>query len=314
MAWNDSSAGSLDVALRKVGPSLGLSAPLTQANGNLPGAQQDPDLVWTGSELVAAWTEGLELKYRRFTAELTPLGDEARLGGGELFGANVALTGFGASWAAAWRAFGFDGSESLRIKAGNVEWSVGPFRPGASQDRPALVELDSERLLVVFTHGTDPLGTGTSNVSRLRGAVLDVNAPGTAEAFDILPTVEPWASDPGLAESRPGLARVGTRVYLCWQSESPLGDSRLDEVWLRELEWDGTQLGILEEHPLQIDSSRDANQRAPALAATPLGPEGALLTLWEDSMVDPRHDTLPDIMVGLRPSPIVVLPAPRRGR
>jgi hypothetical protein len=307
LAWNDLAGGSLDVGLRTIEPNGALGA-VVVANQTLPGAQQDPDVLWTGSELVVAWTDALRIKARRFDASLTALDSETAVSGSGEVARSASLAQFGASWAAAWRAIDPSGLELIRVKSGSTAWSVGPFVPGAPKERPAVLALDATRLLVVFTEGTDPVATGTASVTRLKMAVLDSAIPGSALSTQLLPMSEPWASDNTLAQSRPVLTRSGSRVYLGWQSESPVGDARSDEVFVREVTWSGASVTLLAEIPIQADAPRSTAQRAPALVGSPLGPGGALVTVWEDSNVEPMHTIAPDLVFGLRPTPIVVLP------
>lgn len=308
LAWNDLAGGTLDVAMRIIEPS-GAPGAVVGANQTLPGAQQDPDVLWTGSELVVAWMDAFRIKSRRFDASLTAIDSETAVSANGEVARSASLAQFGASWAVAWRAIDSSGLELIRVKSGSTAWSIGPFVPGATKERPAVVGLDATHVLVVFTEGTDPLATGTASVTRLRMAVLESASPGVVPSAQILATLEPWASDNTLTQSRPALVRAGLRTYLAWHTESPVGDGRSDEVFFRELTWNGTTVSLLAEMPLQADAPRAAAQRAPALAESPLYPAGALVTLWEDSNAEPMHTMAPDIVFGLRPTPIVVLPS-----
>lgn len=306
VAWNDIVAGTTDIGVRVV-QSGSAAGTIVYANQTKTGAQQDPDVLWTGTELIVAWTDSGKPVTRRFDANLVPLAGEEVLGQASSLARAMTLAPIGGSWAAAWRASSTTGQEEIRVRAGAIAWTVGPFVPGAAEERPALVELDATHLLLVFTVGTDPLTTGTASVTRLRAAILDTAGASSPPVVPLTPSVEPWASDITLLQSRAALARSGSRTYLSWQSESPTGDARDDEVWLREVSWNGTSLTWAAEIPLQADAPRAVAQRAPALAATPLGPAGALVTVWEDSTQSPGHPMLPDLVFGLRPTPIVTL-------
>ncbi|HEY3494313.1 MAG TPA: hypothetical protein VGK73_06495, partial [Polyangiaceae bacterium] len=282
-AWNDLGHGSLDIALRRLTagdpPVLG---DVVIANTTAGGAQRDPDLVWTGAELVVAWASEFVIIARRFDANLAPLGGEQQLGFSDEIAGSVALTRFGETWAAAWRTIDENSLELLRVHTGAAEWTIGPFLPGAELERPAIVELDSTHLLVVFTEGTDPLATGTPSVSRLRGAILDTTEPGAADWFDLESAVEPHASDGTIVQSRPALARAGTRLFLGWETESLIAGELSSEVWLRELGWNAVALTFATERPLQATLSREDAQHVPAFAATQLIPEGALALAFEE--------------------------------
>lgn len=310
IAWNDLAKGSIDVAMRTASPA-GLG-PIVYASTGLFGYRQDPDLVWTGTDLVAVWHHPpyFDPKLRRFDKYLwAPPNSEITLGPS---GTSLVVTTFAGSWATARRLVQPLG-EMINVRTETFYWTVGPFVPGASLERPALIELDASTLLLVFTESTDPLQTGTASVSRLRMAILSTAAPGTASAVGVASTIEPWASDATLSQSRPALTRAGSRVYLAWQTETPVGNSLGDEVFLRELQWDGTTISFLAEIPLQADAPRLSDQRAPAITGSPLAPQGALVTVWVDSTIDPLHTIVPNLVYGLRPTPIVVLPAPGDG-
>jgi cysteine-rich repeat protein len=312
-AWSELGNGSLDVGLRLVSPvSTPVVGDLHYANVTFPGPQQDPDLVWTGSELVVAWTDVSSIKARRFSSDLTPLTtDEQPLSPANEVSGAVSLVRFGSDWAAAWRALDASGDELIRVRTGSVSWTVGPFVPGETLERPTLVDLDATHLLLVFTEGTDPLDTGTPSVTRLRAAILDTAAPGNTTFVELEPMLEPYASDPAITLRRPTLARVSTRLFLGWESEGLLGDPLGSEIWVQRLRWSGALVGLQRdaEEPIQADAPRPGNQFAPSFASSPLIPQGALVTVWEEHSPESRHETTPDVFFGLRPVPFVRLPA-----
>jgi hypothetical protein len=281
------------------------------ANVTMAGPQGDPDLIWTGSELVVAWTDLFAVKTRRFSSSLTPLteGEQTLSPDGEMSGA-ISLCRFGSDWAAAWRALDAMNDEIIRVRAGSVSWTVGPFIPGEALERPALVELDSSHLLLVFTEGTDPLETGTPSVTRLRAAILDTASPGNVPFVDLDPMLEPYASNAAITLRRPTLARVSTRLFLGWESEGLVGDALGSEIWVQRMRWPSTSIGLLREteEPIQVDAPRPGSQFAPSFASSPLIPQGALVTVWEEHSPGSRHETSPDVFFGLRPVPFVHLP------
>jgi hypothetical protein len=308
-AWNDLAGGSLDVTLRRVqaGDSTSVSGAVL-ANATVDGAQQDPDLLWTGAELVVAWTSEDVIFARRFDTNLAPVAAEQQLGLSREISGSVALARFGDGWAASFRALGEDGEELVRVHTAFADFRVGPFLPGASVERPALVELDADHLLVVFTQGTDPLETGTPSVARLFGAVLDLAAPGDVAAFPLESHVAPY-DDETVAEARPTLARVADRLFLGWETESLAGSELASEVWLQELAWD-LESGVVQsvERPVQATIPREDFQHAPAFAPSPLFPGGALALVFEHEIEDWPYSARPDIVFGLRPVPFVTLP------
>jgi len=307
VAWNDLDKGSLDIALRVV--SAGSSATagsVVLANVTTAGAQQDPDLIWTGSELIVAWASEHAIVARRFNADLVPLGDEQQLSpSGEPAG-SVALASFGSDWVAAWRATTDDGGELVRVHGGGVDWSVGPFLPGAEKERPALIALDASNLLVVFSEGTDPLDTGTPALTRLRGALLNVGEPGLTDSFPLQASNQLFSGSDRVAQSRPTLGRVGTKLFLGWETGALTGDALSSEVWLQELTFDSsTGLAYTAELPIPAAAGRQDAQRAPAFAESPLLPEGALAIAWEQHAESWPYGARPDVVFALRPVPFV---------
>src|SRR5262249_53792804 len=77
VAWTDfdGDGSDLGIALRKVNAD-GTVGALGVADGAGEFSQQNPDLLWTGMELVAAWEDdadpvnGPDLRYRTFDADL----------------------------------------------------------------------------------------------------------------------------------------------------------------------------------------------------------------------------------------------------
>jgi hypothetical protein len=181
-----------------------------------------------------------------------------------------------------------------------VAFSVGPFAPGHYGDPPALLELDGTHMLVVFAEGSG------QNTAKLRGAVLDTAQPGATVAFDIGPLVQGDAGTP-LGILRPAAVRVGTRVFVAWATEAAIADPRAEEMWLKEVIWSGNTLSTSSaEVPLpRWDSHRLGDQRFPALAATPLGPQGAIAAAWMDLGKTFAAEANGDVAVELMPVPVV---------
>lgn len=314
VAWTDFDGDGdlLGVALRLVDPSAAPSGEPAHANKTTAFSQFDPDVLWTGTELVVAWVDdsdavnGPDLRYRVFDASLSPQSQsDQTLAGNASAEAHVALGMFGATWAAAWRATSGSGAETIEVKAGAATWSVGPHAPPGTEDKPALVELDSSTLLVVFTTGDSGSGTG----SKLRGALLKANSPGTTAsmALDTLLTAP---------QSHPNAVRVGSRMFLSWRSGAASGDPKAEDLWLREVIWNGSTVTL--GTPITLprwEVHTPGDQRFPALAASPLGPEGALVTAWDDyGLVFGKDEGAPDVVVELIPVPILrKLPLPDGG-
>jgi hypothetical protein len=308
--WTERSSGTPDIALRHIVPGSSSIPAATTPHADKTGAQQDPDVLWTGQELVVAWSDRLDVKYRRYDAVLAPLAEEQPLASSNAIESNVTLAQFGSSWSAAWRS-GEQGLERVRARTESVGWVTPAATPGPEGDHPALVQLDDQHLLLVFTVGTDPLSTGSASVGRLRAALLDTAAPGEVSPFELIPLTAPYSSDATLAQRRPSLARVGDQLFLAWESASPLGDARGQETWIERLQWSPdhpTTLDMPHEEPLPLKAPTDGNQENPRLGTSPLFPGGALITLWEDHSLAISGRPSPDIMLGFRPVPWVTLP------
>jgi len=329
-AWTDLNGdGDLrGIAFAIADPAQPVNVPsFTFVNEQRQFSQQAPDLVVTDSEIVVAWVDDADsatapdLRYRRLSHSGTPLssGDEvlAATNEGE---ANLALARFGSSWAAAWRS-GHPAGETIQVKAGNVSWSVGPFfQGGAAEDRPALVEIDSTHLFLVFVERAWG-DSGAQPVPRLRWAVLDTALPGPVEALALEPRVAPWALDSTLAQEQPAAARAGDAVYVAWHSARVIGDARAQESWLKRIDLQTAAGGVTldfsaPEIDLPRESAHSANdQRFPALAAGSVPGSAALVAVWDDygRSFGPGQGA-PDVVAELIPVPSLRLSARRLGR
>jgi len=279
------------------------------------GPQQDPDLLWTGSELVVAWSDLFSVRYRSFNAALAPVSGEQVLSSDSQLAGNVALATFNGSWAAAWRA-NDEGLESVRVRAGASSWTTASFPPSFEGDHPALVELDETHLLLFFSVGEGAFDAGPSGGRRLRVAVIDVDvdvdadAPGAIVSRELAPLTPPYDTNTRLRQRRPAAVRVGERIFLAWETESPLGDPLDSEVYLAEVDWSAREPGriaTLNEWLLSYDGPRARDQTAPALAASPLLPGGALIAVWDNDSRTPLNPPSPDLMLAFRPTPFVSL-------
>jgi cysteine-rich repeat protein len=297
VAWTDfdSDGSNLGIALRRVSASGNLG-PLLSANANRTFTQEEPDLLWTGGQLVVAWEDyadannGPDLRYRTFDADLNPLADDLTLAASEAPEAAVALASFGNGWAAAYREGVPDGTEYIVIKAGDASFRVGPVLGGSPDDKPALATLDTSHLLVVFSEGTDPGATGIYNTPRLRYALLDTAGSTTPGFLAVNPLGDVYVDDESIAQLSPSLLNTPNGIYLAWSSVARPKDAAGDEVWLKHLAWSSgapAQLDLSEQEVLIPHSceGRGGHQRTPALAFIPdttLPPSGALAVAWDD--------------------------------
>jgi hypothetical protein len=301
VAWADGTNGPPEVLLRVVDvDSLG-PARLAHSSG---GSHTDPDLLWVSDRLVAAWTNVLAVEYRAFDADLTPLGPEMSLAPSSAIQSHVALAPFANGWAAAFRS-GTQGLESIVVQTdGATSWSTPPAPLGPVDDHPALLALDDAHLLVVFSTGTDPADTGTATVARLRAAILSTSAPGLVQPFPFGPLAAAY-HDPSLEQRRPGAAHVGDQHYLSWESTSPGGGST---VFLTRVSLDpGQPNGIRQDEEIRVPYPSGAGWQSNVhLAASPLFPAGALISVWETAS-DGTSRASTDVMLDFRPSPFVFL-------
>lgn len=303
LAYTDMNADGdgLGIAVRTVDAVTKQVGPLVRANTTKTFGQHDVDLIWTGTELVAAWvddsklpTSGSDVRMRRFNASLAPLGSEEILANSNAHESGVALATFGSGWAAAWRSVSA-GTETIVAKTTGASWSVPVTSPGPAEDKPALAELDATHLLLVFSEGTP---------ARLRGAILDT-ASQTVTPFPIAPAVAPFSTDATIAQSHPNTVRAGSRLFVAWRSALVPGDAKAEELWLKELDWTSptVDLSKVEITLPRWPSHLADDQRRPALAAVG---GGALATAWDDyGRVFGSVEGTPDVVAELIPLPVL---------
>lgn len=305
VAWTDLGAGSPDVALRVI-DGAGGAGEMVIANSSAGGPQTDVDLIWTGEELVVTWTDLFDVYLRRFSAALAPRSQEQLVGDSAELESSVTLAPFAGDVAIAWRA-NDAGLDRIRVHAGGAEWWTAAERPSMAGDRPALAALDDQHLLLIYSIGED---RGDHLVSRLRVAVLGLDAPGEVTGSPLGALAEPGANDDALVQRRPRAARVGERVYVAWESEGTPG-ADASTVFVQQLDAEASgfaEVITVNEWGLPIEGPAGGDARNPALAASPLVPDGALIATWEDHAGVQTGRPVPDVMIGVRPSPIVTLP------
>ena len=309
VAWSsfDEDGEDLGVVLRRIAAD-GTLGPLKVANQGKQFSQLDPDIVWTGNEIVAAWVDfanavsAPDLRYQRFDQNLLALGDEQVLAGGSGPESAVALAPFNGGWAAAYREGLADGTENVVVKVGEQTFRVGPVLGGPIEDRPALVELDETHLLLVFSAAANTDGT----VPRIRYSVIDVesqSAP-TFQALDPLDDV--FTLETQVTHLSPAAAKGSDGFYVAWRSEARPGDAAGDQLWLKYLTWALAASPALEvrEQEMLIPRTCESNfgdQRTPALARVELPPHGALAIAWDD-YAHTQGTGEPDVIVHYAPT------------
>lgn len=308
VAWTELNGdGALrGVTLRIVDSATMTAGPRIVVNTTTAGNQQEPDVAWTGSEIVVVWTSlGLtappkgDVRVRRFSAAGTPIGGEQIVSPNDTDG-DASLLPFGGDVAVGWRHSA--GQAQVRIRVGADMWSTGFSTYGPNTEQPALVELDATHLLALFTHPSVYGG-----VNKLFGTVLDTTTATTTELQEFeLPVLASGYA--GYDRYEPSVARVGSRIYVAWRSKGPPFD--YDELWLKELAWEPAtatlDLSALEIPLPRWPEHRVGMQKLPSLAAAPLWPEGALATVWQDQAkvfgsVEAPHD----FIVTFMPTPVV---------
>ena len=293
VAWTDFSGDGdeLGVRLRKLMPSITTQPAPVFANAATAFSQRAPDVVFDGSKLIVAWVDdrdasnGPDIRYRTFASDLTPLSAEQTLAATAAVEDHLALAARNGAWAAAWRK-GSAGFETLEIQSGTVHWTVGPYKPGAADDLPALAFLDASHLVVAFTmvNATE----SDQNAPRLHAAVLDTNIPGQTGSFALAPTVAPYATDVTLSQTKPSLVVFPDRLTVSWRSEAVPGNGLGEELWKRDILWANDGMGNLlvdssaPEVQLLTSGYRAGDQSEPALLNSPFWPDRRMFSAWQD--------------------------------
>jgi hypothetical protein len=317
-AWSDFDAdgSGLGVALRRVSPA-GTVGSLLVANAGTEFSQLNPDMLWTGSQLVVAWEDhadasnGPDIRYRTFDAELNQTSDDMTLAGSGVPEAAVSLAAFNGGWAAAYREGLAGGDENVVVRVGDASFRVGPFQGGPLDDRPALVGLDTTHLLVVFTAGTDPeAATGVYNLPRLRYAVIDVAGSATQASQALAPLFDAYTADLTVAQMSPSVAPApdgSAGAVVSWRSEARPDDAIGDQIWLKLVAWNAATATLstaAQEAPIPRPWAENlGDQRRPQLAAVGLPPAGALAIAWDDYSHSQGADAGdPDVVVRYAPT------------
>lgn len=296
VAWTDfdGDGDELGIQLRKLDPLKTTQAPSIFANAQTMFSQRAPDVVFDGTNIIVAWVDdsdevaGPDLHYRTFSPDLVALSDsDQTLAATAAVEDHVALAAYPGRWAAAWRS-GLSGSETIEIQSASTHWTVGPFAPGAADDRPALVFFDANHLAVAFTEGSDPSVSGTANTPRLYAAILDAAAPGLTPAFPVAPVTDPYATTPAISQTQPALTAFADRLLVGWRSDPVPGNAAGGELWTREVRLSqGAGNTVLvdtssPELPLLASAQRVGDQVTPVLLSSPLWPEHRLVSAWQD--------------------------------
>lgn len=294
VAWTDLATQS--VALRLVDVTTSAAGALSYANAIAYDGQVGPDLIWTGTELVAAWTDGSghDIKFREFAADLSPKGSESILAGTLDWEDSPSLAAWSGSWAAAWVAskpFAIPPQSWVTVRAGATTWSFGPTNAVVT-GRPAVTAVDATHLLVVW-----------SQAGELLAGILDVN-----DATVPAPVVVGSSAAEVLDE--PSVASTGELVELVYRSTTG-GVPSTRDVWLLEARWVATSSTLDASRPpipLPRDPSHTVGEQGrPALCAVPFSPGGAIAATWIDRSGTLVTSGKEDVIATFLPAPVVRL-------
>jgi hypothetical protein len=319
VAWTDydtQGGNELNVALQIVTPGMAPTAAPTIVNQVTGFSQFDPDILWTGSELVVAWVDDSnpadsniltapDIRYATLDATGKILSGPLTLAATTHSEADVALAAFNGSWAAAWRD-DVNGLETVQVVAGSSAWTVGPaFLPAPVSAKPSLVPLDATHLLVAYAVGVDDTDSGVANGSRLQVAVLSTTATGMVTGQAVAPTV---SAATGLDQSQPSAINVNGNVYLAWWTAAALTDKNGEQLWLKNIGWNGMtpDLTKAEISLARWTQAQLGDQRLPGLAASTLPPGGAIVAAWDDLGRNiASGEGSGDVVVELAPAPVL---------
>ena len=145
--------------------------------------------------------------------------------------------------------------------------------------------------------------------------MLELGEPDPIVTFDFVPDDVAY-QDPGVAQSHPSLVRAGGVLYAAWRTASLVGNAEAENVFLRELIWDGD---IVAEPEIRIPRAATGSlgdQRFPALAVGPTqigtpglpgpAPEGSLVITWDDYGREfGASSGRPDVVVQFWPLPVL---------
>ncbi len=320
-AWNDLNGDGqeLGVALRRIDAKTHEMGAATFANTTAVGAQYAPDIIADGSAVVVAWTDtsdaanGPDIRWRRFDANLTPLGDEETLAASPLPEGSVSLAARNGVVAAAWRENRADGKDVVVVSIDDEVWRLTAVQPGGTEDRPSLAFLDATHVFVAYTTNTDPENTGVYNVPRLRGAIVEMGQSTPVELASIAPLQADYEGTSveklAIGQYRPRVTSAGGVAYLAWQSKDLPADIRREDLWLKPLYWNSAtetlSVDVVEQSLPRTAMHRLGDQRDLSIVGTPLSPDGALLMAWTDygETVDPWQGH-PDVVAQLAPVPM----------
>jgi cysteine-rich repeat protein len=281
------------VLLRRFGAGAGpLEAPV-RVNIERAFNQFGADVMAIGDGIFVAWvdessaTTGRDIKIRRFDANLNG-GAERVLAGSPAVESDVVLGAWptggaggagsdAAEWVAAYRRTTGE-SQSVVVATTNSEWTVGPVAFPASGERPALVPLDSTRLLVVFTASSDPSAPADAAAGGVFAAVITRDEPSPGAVVRLSP-----AAASATRARAPRAVRVGDHVLVSWTADGLPGSVVGDEVFLADVLVAGSSVVTSAPRALPKNTlHREGDQRNAVLATGSPAARPIVFAAWED--------------------------------
>jgi hypothetical protein len=303
LAFADGADGTPDVRLGLIDAHGQLQGPLQNAHESPSGLQREPDLLWVDGKLVVTWTDLLDIRYRSFDAQLQPLGPEQGLATSSAIESGAVLAAWAPGWAAAYRA-NRDGLPRVEVVAGNQRWWTPQESWEPSSDRPTLVAVDAERLLLVY--GVTADANLPDALQGLRFAILERSKVGQLQSVEVRLVLPGTSAEQPFSHRRPSMVRIGDQIYMSWESASP-DAPRETLALLARVELSNDAVAVVDVMVLPRDGAEAAAQRSPHLAVSALSPRGALAFVWEQQ---PAGAIETELGVVLRPWPFVMLAGP----
>jgi cysteine-rich repeat protein len=290
------------IGLREIDGATGNAGPVQVVNTTVSGNQRSPDAVWTGSELVVAWTDETtalqdHVRFRRFGSDLVPKGPEESLEPSPRTAA-VRLATFAGGWATQWiESSPPNYNPDFFVRAGTKEWVVRGLY-GAVE--PTLIALSDTHLLLVSTGAV--FHDGGTDTRHLFGAILDVASPGEVRPFRLRPRLPEHADDGFAEETAPVVARVGDTVYLAWYQWTVLA---LQGEFIKPMRWNAATNTLALDTP-ESPAPRDVRRGNDefALTVAPWGAGSTLFAAWTETWGFPDQPAAADVAVTQIPLPV----------
>ena len=308
----DGDGKGIAVKLFRAGTTIAAQMIYPEADGF--GSQHSPDILALSDRLVIAWTDesstptAPDLRYREYSFDLKPLGDEQTLAETTNVEGRVSLSNLGSSWGAAWRSGGGDGFETVEVfDAGrNLRWSTSEHLSAEADENPVLMlPIDATHNGVIFGAGTNS-GASDLDTDQLYLAALDTNAPAVVTP-SLLPTTASYAPWAGLSRRWPSvISATANSAWISWWSGALVGSVEAENVWLEQItpSMSGSNLNVTLGGEMKLPRwSSDGDQRYPTLALMPTSSSfpGAIVAVWEDYSGALSGESHPDVVAQVTP-------------